>query len=258
MPDTRVVAPLLPACRLMDAMILAAGLGTRLRPLTDSIPKPLLPVGGVPLLERIARRLVAAGADRLIINMHSHPDQIERFVAERDGFGAEVRLSLEPDAPFDTGGGLWHAREHFRRDAPFFLHNGDILTDAALGGLYEAHARADALATLAVRPPRASRYLLFDDDGLLGFSPRGGGTDRTVRAMAGAVQRHDFAGIHVIEPRIFDLISERGTFSIIDAYLRLAQAGEHIRAHAVDGVWLDIGTPAGLSAADHAARLMPV
>lgn len=242
----------------MDAMILAAGLGTRLRPLTDRTPKPLLRLGGVPLLERIARRLVAAGADRLIINTHHHAAQIERFVAERDGFGVDVRFSPEPDAPLDTGGGLWQAREHFRGDAPLFLHNGDILTDAPLRSLYDAHTASDALATLAVRPPQEHRYLLFDDRGLLGYSPRGGGAERMVRGATGEVQRHDFAGIHVIAPRLFELISERGIFSIVDVYLRLARAGERIAAFPIDGVWLDIGTPERLEEADRIAATMTV
>lgn len=238
----------------MDAMILAAGLGTRLRPLTDDTPKPLLRVGGVPLLERIARRLVAAGADRLIINTHHHAAQIRRFVAEHDGFGVDVRFSDEPDEPLDTGGGLWQAREHFRRDVPFFLHNGDILTDAQLPELYRVHDDGHALATLAVRPPQANRYLIFDEHGLLGYSPRGGGVERMVRQAGQCIERADFAGIHVIAPRIFDMISERGIFSIIDVYLRLARAGERVAAHTVDGVWLDIGTPDRLAEADRVAR----
>lgn len=241
----------------MDAMILAAGLGTRLRPLTDTVPKPLLPVGGMPLLERIARRLVAAGADRLIINTHHHADQIEAYVHSSDGFGVDVRFSHEPDAPLDTGGGLWNARRHFRHDAPFFLHNGDILTEAPLDALYAAHVRNGALATLAVRPASEQRYLIFDDDGLVGFSPRGGGAERIVREPRGPLQRWDFAGIHVIEPRIFELIEERGTFSIIDVYLRLAKRGQVVRPFCCDGVWLDIGTPERLAEADRIAAGMP-
>ena len=235
-------------------MILAAGLGTRLRPLTDTIPKPLIPIGGVPLLERVARRLIAAGADRLIINTHPHAEQIQAFVAERDGFGVDVRFSAEPEAPLDTGGGLWHAREHFRGDAPFFVHNGDILTDAPLTEMYEAHAQdSAALATLAVRPPQPERYLIFDEVGLLGFSPRGGGMDRTVRPARGPTEHWDFAGVHVMEPRVFELIEERGIFSIIDTYLRLSRAGERIAAFPFDGIWIDIGTHERLEEANRAA-----
>lgn len=242
----------------MDAMILAAGLGTRLRPLTDTIPKPLLRVGGVPLLERIARRLVSAGADRLIINTHHHPDQVIEHVRSCDDFGVEVVFSHEPEQPLDTGGGLWHARWNFRGDAPFFLHNGDILTDAPLEALYAAHARDGALATLAVRPPLEQRYLIFDDDGLVGFSPRGGGAERVVREVAGELKRWDFAGIHVIDPRIFEADVDREIFSIIDLYLRLSKEGQAVRPFPFDGVWLDIGTPEALARADQAATGMTV
>lgn len=239
-------------------MILAAGLGTRLRPLTDTTPKPLLQVGGIPLLGRIARSLVAAGADRLVINTHHHADQIEAYVHSCDGFGVEVRFSNEPDKPLDTGGGLWQAREHFRGEAPFCLHNGDILTDAPLDALYATHKDSDALATLAVRPPSEQRYLVFDDAGLIGFSPRGGGAERLVREPVGPLQRWDFAGIHVIHPRIFDLIEERDAFSIIDVYLRLSKAGTAIRPFPFDGIWLDIGTPERLGEADRVAAGMRV
>ncbi|MFP4623834.1 MAG: sugar phosphate nucleotidyltransferase, partial [Gemmatimonadota bacterium] len=150
----------------VDAMILAAGLGTRLRPLTEHTPKALVEVDGVPMLERIARRLVAAGATRLIINVHHQAGQVREFVAARGDFGAEVVLSYEPDAPLETGGGLLHARPHFRGGAPFFLHNVDVICDADLGALYRQHADRDPLATLAVSDRESSRVLRFDSDGL--------------------------------------------------------------------------------------------
>ena len=142
----------------MDAMILAAGLGTRLRPLTNDRPKALVEIGAVTMLERVARRLVAAGADRLIINMHPFPAMIRDLVAAHDGFGADVCFSHEPDAPLDTGGGLRRAASMFRREAPFFLHNCDVISDIDLRALYHAHsADRHALATLAVLPPSTSR-----------------------------------------------------------------------------------------------------
>src|SRR5919109_2511750 len=111
------------AIAVMDAMIFAAGRGTRLQPLTHELPKALIEIGGVPMLERVARRLVAAGADRLVINTHPFPEQIVEFVREREGFGVEVHFSHEPDEPLETGGGLRQAAPLFRRDAPFLLHN---------------------------------------------------------------------------------------------------------------------------------------
>ncbi|MGH7449162.1 MAG: sugar phosphate nucleotidyltransferase, partial [Longimicrobiales bacterium] len=120
----------------MDAMILAAGLGTRLGDLTRDTPKALLDVGGVPVIERVARRLIAAGTDHLIINVHHHAERIIEFVRSRDDFGVRVSFSLEQDAPLETGGGLLHASELFGRDGSFFLHNVDVLCDLDLAAMY--------------------------------------------------------------------------------------------------------------------------
>lgn len=235
----------------MDAMILAAGLGTRLRPLTDHTPKALLDVGGVPILERVARRLIAAGADRLIINTAHLAEQIEAFVRSRDGFGVETVFSREDPGPLETGGALLAARTHFRADAPFFLHNADILSDIPLDAVYAAHVDAgDPLATMVVMDRPTSRKLLFDDAGLLGRMDEGKGVDLRVRPPVGEVRAIPFAGIHVISPRVFDLLTERGAFSILDPYLRLAAAGERILPFRADGyTWIDIGRPEQLEEA---------
>ena len=232
-------------------MILAAGLGTRLRPLTDHTPKALLDVGGVPIIERVARRLIAAGADRLIINTAHLAQQIEDFVRSTDGFGVEAVFSREDPGPLETGGALLAAEPHFRGDAPFFLHNADILSDIPLGEVYAAHeAAGDPLATVAVLDRPTSRKLLFDDAGLLGRTDEGKGLDLRVRAPVGEVAAIPFAGIHVISPRIFGLLTERGAFSILDPYLRLAAAGERVLPFRVDGyTWIDIGRPEQLEQA---------
>ena len=234
----------------MDAMILAAGVGSRLGELTATLPKALVPVGGVPVLERVARRLIDAGADRLIINVHHHARQIIEYVEQRGGFGVDVRFSPEADAPLETGGGLLHAAPHFRRDAPFFLHNVDVLSDLDLGALYRDHARSGALATLAVNQREASRYLLFDVAGLYGRFDRRNGVRAEVRPAAGGAVQYAFAGVHVVSPDIFERITERGAFSIIDLYLRLAGEGADIRAFPIGpALWLEIGSPARLEAA---------
>lgn len=234
----------------MEAMLLAAGLGTRLRPLTDRIPKALVPVGGVPILERVARRVIAAGADRLVVNTHYLAEQIEAYVAERDGFGVDAVCSREPgDAPLETGGGLLVAEPLFCKAAPFFLHNADILTDLPLRELYADHP-AGALATLATMERPSSRHLLFDDRGLLGRTDEKKGVDLRVRPAEGEVVKLAFAGVHVVSPDIFGRITERGAFSILDPYLRLAGEGETIRPFRVDGcTWLDIGRPEQLEEA---------
>jgi len=231
-------------------MILAAGKGTRLRPLTDHTPKPLIPVAGVPMLERVARRLIAAGADRLVVNVSHLGEQIEAFLRERDGFGVEWHVSPEPGEPLETGGALVLGEPLFRHDAPFFLHNADILTDLPLGEMYAAHQQAGALATLAVMERPTQRHLLFDERGLLGRTDSAKGLDIRVRDAVGGVSKLAFGGVHVISPRIFGLLTERGAFSILDPYLRLAEAGETIRPFRVDAFhWIDIGRPEQLAAA---------
>lgn len=228
----------------MDGMILAAGVGRRLRPLTDRTPKALIRVGGVPMLERVAARLIGAGVDRLVVNVHHHAGQVRRYLEEREGFGVEVRVSEEAELPLETGGGLLQARSHFRGDAPFFLHNVDVISDADLSALYRAHLESGALATLAVSDRTSSRRLRFDSRGLCGRVDARTGAHETVRASSGAVREQAFAGIHVISPRFFDLLEEQGTFSIMDAYLRLARQGHEIRRFDITGaLWLEIGDP---------------
>lgn len=235
----------------LDALILAAGLGTRLRPLTDHTPKALIDVGGVPMLERVARRLIDAGADRLIVNTHHLGEQISRYVQERGGFGVETAISHEEGEPLETGGALVAAEGLFRKDAPFFVHNADILTDLPLAEMYAAHLGAgDPLATLAVMERPSTRGFLFDDVGLLGRVDETKKLDLRVRPAAGEVRAVPFAGVHVISPRIFGLLTERGAFSVLDPYLRLAAAGERVLPFRVDGrLWLDIGRPEQLEAA---------
>jgi NDP-sugar pyrophosphorylase family protein len=247
----------------MDAMIFAAGLGTRLRPLTNELPKALVDVAGAPVLEHVARRLIDAGADRLIINAHHFADRIEDFVRARDGFGVDVRISHEPTAPLDTGGGLLHAARHFRRDAPFFLHNCDVLSDIDLRALYAAHVdavsgepagsggrAAGAMATLAVLPPFPERYLVFDEEGLCGYAPRGGGDEVLVREPSGEPARRHFTGVHVASPALLDSLSGDGAFSIINAYVALVRSGRRIARYEQPGAWwTDIGSHEELAAA---------
>ena len=237
-------------------MILAAGLGTRLRPLTDETPKALVEVGDVPMLEHVARRLIAAGATRLVVNLHHHAAQIRDFLRRRDDFGVEVVLSDEPERPLETGGGLQHAAPLFRREAPFLLHNVDVLTDLDLRALYAARAQDDALAALAVRARETPRYLVFDAAGLCGYGNADTGHEHLIRTPEGTVERLDFCGVQALAPRIFDLMTEDGAFSIINVYLRLARAGEVIRPFRVDGAfWIDIGRPERLEAARQHFRL---
>ena len=225
-------------------MILAAGLGTRLRPLTNSTPKALVEVGGRPLLEHTARRLIDAGATRLIINLHHFSDQIRAFVASRDDFGVEVVFSDEKEEVLGTGGGIKHAAPHFRMDAPLFVHNADILSTIDLQAMYARQQASDALATLAVRPAETERYLIFGSaDYFCGYANREDGREIMVRDPKLPTRNLDYCGVQVISPRLFELMHESGVFSIINVFVRLSADGERIVPHDIgDARWIDAGT----------------
>jgi NDP-sugar pyrophosphorylase family protein len=233
-------------------MILAAGRGTRLRPLTDTTPKLLVKVAGKTLFEHVASRLIDAGADRLIVNVHHLAGQIERYLASFDP-GVEVVVSREEERPLETGGGVLHAASWFRRQESFLLHNGDVISEIDLAGLLAAHRENGALATLAVHDRDTSRFFLFDRSGLLGWENVASGRSERIRPPDGEVRRLAFAGIHAIDPSFFDLVEERGVFSIVAPYLRLSAAGHRILPLDVTGAaWLEIGNPERLAAARRA------
>ncbi len=243
----------------MEAMILAAGLGERLRPLTDRIPKALVPVHGTPLMGHVMARLVAAGATRLVVNVCEHADQIERWLAANAPAGVEIALSREPGRPLDTGGGLVNAAPLFKERGPILVHAVDVLSRIPLDALLAEHRAArrrleDRLvATLAVQDRASSRRLLFDDEGLMGWT--GPGAERRVRPGAGAVRDVAFAGIHVVEPALLGLCERRGAFPIVELYLDLAERGYVIRPMDVTGHrWLDVGTPQRLEEAEAAGQ----
>ena len=241
----------------MDAMIFAAGLGTRLGPLGQSTPKALIEIAGRTLLERTAARLVEAGATRIVVNVHHHAERIERFLAEHD-LGVEVVVSREPDHPLETGGGLLHAADLLRRDDIFLLHNVDVLGSAGLDSLVSAQRSGKALVTLVVNQRETARYLLFDEVGLYGREDRRHGSRREVRRPCGPVRTLAFAGIHACSPRLLDLITERGVFPILDVYLRLAAEGSVIAPWLLeDDHWLEVGTVERLEAARARLEGMP-
>jgi NDP-sugar pyrophosphorylase family protein len=230
-------------------MIFAAGLGTRLGALGEATPKALIEIAGRTLLEHAAARLVRAGAARIVVNVHHHAGQIERFIAEHD-LGVEVVVSREPDGPLETGGGLLHAAGLLRRDDIVLLHNVDVLGSAGLDSLVAAQRSGQALVTLVVHPRDTARYLLFDEAGLYGREDRRRGERREVRRPLGQTRALAFAGIHACSPKLLDLITERGVFPILDVYLRLAAEGAVIAPWLIeDDQWLEVGTVERLEAA---------
>ena len=233
----------------MDAMIFAAGRGTRLGPLGQATPKALIEIAGRTLLEHTAARLVAAGATRIVVNVHHQAERIERFIAGHD-LGAKVLVSHESERPLETGGGLLHARDLLRRDDTILLHNVDVLGSARLDSLVAAQRSGRALVTLVVNERETARYLLFDEIGLYGREDRRDGSRREVRPPRGQVRALAFAGIHACSPALLDLITERGVFPILDVYLRLAGEGLVIAPWLLeDDRWLEVGTVERLEAA---------
>ena len=230
-------------------MIFAAGRGTRLGALGESTPKALLEVGGRTMLERAVAAVAAAGAKRVVVNVHHHAGLIERFVEEHD-FGVEVTLSPEPERPLETGGGLLHARGLFRAGESILMHNVDVLTDFPLADLVARQEAGAALATLAVQERDTARQLLFDETGLFGREDRRDGSRREVRPPRGAVRALAFSGIHAGSPALPGLVTERGVFGIVDVYLRLAGEGRVIAPWVPErGRWLEIGNLERLEAA---------
>ncbi len=235
----------------MKAMILAAGLGTRLRPLTDDRPKALVEVAGHSLLEITLSRLRHFGVREVIVNVHHFADLVADYLEEHANFGMRVEISRE-EVLLDTGGGLNKAAWFFLEtpDEPFILHNVDVLSTIDFDRMLQFHRQSQALATLAVQQRETSRYLLFDAQNRL--CGRRAGPDRPpemvrssngIANQSGPIQPLAFSGIHVISPRLLTRVTEQVVFSIITSYLRLAGEGEKIAAFQADEYyWRDLGT----------------
>ncbi len=232
----------------MKAMILAAGLGTRLRPLTDTRPKALVEIAGRTLLEITLSRLRDFGIREVIINLHHLADMVLDYLKRNDNFGMHIEVSRE-EVLLDTGGGLKKAAHFFLEDSsgletPFILHNVDVISTIDLARMVRCHTERQALATLAVQDRQTSRYLLFDER--LQLCGRRSGRDQKTELVRSSqqVQALAFSGIHVVSPRLFERMSEEGVFSIITSYLHLAAHGENILAFRADEYyWRDLGRP---------------
>jgi NDP-sugar pyrophosphorylase family protein len=240
----------------MKAMILAAGLGTRLRPLTDNTPKALAPIGEETLLSLLIRKLHRAGFNEIIVNVHHFAEQVRSFLNTLQLKEMRIEVSDESDKLLDTGGGLKKASWFFDDEKPFLLHNVDVMSALDLNNLYRTHIQKGPLATLAVSDRESFRYLFFDDEDVL----RGWKNTKTDEVKPQGLKEKElhpfaFSGIHIIDPLIFSLTSEEGKFSMIDLYIRLSKIAE-IRCYKhKPEKWMDIGTPAALEKAN---RRLPV
>jgi NDP-sugar pyrophosphorylase family protein len=239
----------------MKAMVLAAGLGTRLLPFTQDRPKALVEIGGRTLLQITLTRLREFGVSEVIVNVHHFAGMILEYLKVHDHFGMRVEISREDELLLDTGGGLkkagWFFLQSDEASEPFLLHNVDVISTINLGEIVKAHRDAWALATLAVQKRETSRYLLFDEEEqLCGRRILKLGKDEIVR-VGGDLEALAFTGIHVISPRMLGMMREEGAFSIIDLYLRLAGAGEKVQGFRADGYyWRDLGKLQQVSAAE--------
>jgi len=218
----------------MKAMILAAGYGTRLRPVTYTMPKPIVPLAGRPLMGWAVEALLAAGISNFVVNLHHLPDAIERYLRDRYAGRARFEFSFEPEI-LGTGGGVRKVRPLLEGDSEFFLINGDTVQFPPYDALRAARGSRDALATLTLRhPPQGDRFtpVYFEDDAITGF---GKGTGEALM----------FSGTHLISHRIFNHLPGKDFSGIVDeVYQPLIERGaERIAGVVDDGLWFDIGTP---------------
>ena len=240
----------------MKAMILAAGLGTRLRPLTNDRPKALVEVAGRTLLEITLARLRAFGIHEVIINVHHFADMVVDYLKKNNNFGMRIEVSRE-DVLLDTGGGLkkaaWFFLEDSSPDQPFILHNVDVISTIDLDSMVQFHKERKALATLAVQARETSRYLLFDEHLRLAgrLSGQNGQSEFVLPSRQLQIQALAFSGIHLISPRLLSMITEDGAFSIIASYMRLAGQEENILCFRADEYsWRDLGRPESIALAE--------
>ncbi|MCM1483898.1 MAG: nucleotidyltransferase family protein [Muribaculaceae bacterium] len=248
----------------MKAIVFAAGLGTRLKPITDTKPKALVDVAGTPALGRVIGRLKEAGVDEMVVNVHHFAHMIERYLAANDHFGITIHVSDERDCLLDTGGGLLAARQWLgsEQDDPIIVHNADIMTDFPIRAMLEEHQRAQAMATLLVADRPSSRKLLFDSGGYM----RGWININTGQVLPAEAYDEEalaalaFGGVHVVSSRIFKPLEQYArrhgrVFSITPFYIDMCRQAE-IRRYTpeVSYHWYDIGRMASLEAAETCYR----
>ncbi len=234
----------------MKAMILAAGLGTRLKPFTNNHPKALALVNGKTLLQRNIEYLTSFGIKDIIVNVHHFADQIKTILEKNNGFGSNISISDETNEILETGGGLKKADWFFNDEESFVLMNVDVLTDLDISRMLNQHVKLNALATLAVTNRITSRYFLFDEPGnLCGWKNEKTNEQKISRESNKLIQKA-FSGIQIVSSKIFPLINMKGKFSLVDLYLQLAKT-QHITAfdHS-NSKFIDVGKPESIAKAE--------
>jgi len=234
----------------MKAFILAAGLGTRLRPLTDSLPKALVSVNDKPLLQHAIERVKLAGCNEIIINIHHFANQVIEFVNNHKDSGVNLTISDESELLLDTGGAIKQAEWFFKNEKAFLVYNVDILSKINLKELIDAHHKSGAIATLAVSQRESTRYLFFDDNNNLCAWKNVKTDERKIARETGRSEKFAFSGIYMLSSEIFNFMPEEKKFSIIDVFLRAAETND-IKAFIHDSHdILDVGKPDSLKAAE--------
>ena len=228
----------------MKAMIFAAGLGTRLKPYTETMPKALVPVAGIPMIEILINHLRQNGINDIIVNVHHFAGQVVEFLEVNKNFGANIIISHEEDLLLDTGGGLKKAAWFFDDQQPFLVQNVDVICDLKYPDMLLLHKTKAAIATLAVSKRVTSRYFLFDETmQLCGWENTRTGEVRLVKSQNGKLNRFAFSGIHAIDPVIFNFMHQKGKFSIVDTYLELAATKIITGFEHSPSNWVDMGKP---------------
>lgn len=234
----------------MQAMIFAAGLGTRLKDETADKPKALVEVGGKTLLQHAIEKLSAEGASRIVVNVHHFATQVIDFVNSKN-WGVPVLISDESDKLLETGGGLKFASHLFEPDEPILIYNVDILSNINLQDVIVQHAQSNAIATLVVRERQTQRYFKFSpEQNLVGWINKKTGETKISRPenFLEATEMA-FSGIHIIEPKIFDFMPKEDRFSIVKVYLELAKTKNIKGYFDSSDLWMDVGKPAQLEEA---------
>ena len=234
----------------MKALLFAAGLGTRLRPLTNDKPKALVEINGKTLLQITIEKLVHFGFDEIIVNIHHFADLMIETIEKNNGWGAKITISDERNELLETGGGLKKVAWFFEDGEPFLVHNVDVIHDLNLHQMYDYHLENHAIATVAVRKRSTSRYLLFNKEmQLRGWQNIKTGEVKIGKRTQGQLWSYGFSGIHIISPRIFPFLKEKGKFSIINPYLNIAKTELIQGFDHSDSVWIDVGKHESLAEA---------
>ena len=238
----------------MQALLLCAGLGTRMKHLTKDTPKALVPVNGKPLIAWNLEKLKKAGFQKVIVNVHHYAQQIKDYLKEQDYFGLDIQISDESKQLLETGGAIKHARNYIDTVEPLLIHNVDIITDLDLTDLMASHQANDGIATLAVRSRQTSRYLIFEEESLhlTGWTNIKTKETKLSRVTTLMVANFGFSGVHVIDPSLFDFFSKEKAFSIIEVYLKAARTKNvYAYPHEKD-IWYDVGKPESVELAEKA------